>query len=170
MIVSYLKNIQIEFQKEQNSAERRLNDYKLQLQENQEFIKMLEDEIDPNYESFTPREIHPKNKEKILELKEKDEELRKAIEEEEQVYADCLKKTGELAAVLEEALQYEKLQAKEEEQRKREEEGKSSDMEILNSSDVINKLELCSLIAELDPRRCKVELMEIIRQMKTKNL
>lgn len=172
MVVSYLKNIQAEFQKEQSSVERRLNDYKLQLQENQEFIKVLEDEIDPNYESFTPREIHPKNKERILELKGKDEELRKAIEKEEQVYADCLKKTGELEAVLQEALQYEKLWVEAEEKRRREEEEKEKENSRteFKSSSVINKLEFCSLIAELDPRRCKVELTEIVRQMKNGSL
>ena len=38
-------------------------------------IQLLEDSNDPNYESFTPREVNSYNKEKLRELAEEQKEL-----------------------------------------------------------------------------------------------
>ena len=55
MLVSYLEKFQSEYMQKQFHLEKMINDLQLRLKENIEFIRMLEEKNDPNYEVFTPR-------------------------------------------------------------------------------------------------------------------
>lgn len=57
MITSYLEKLQKEYLEEKLDIEKELNNLQIYLKENQEFIKLLEETNDPNYESFSPRDI-----------------------------------------------------------------------------------------------------------------
>lgn len=70
MVVNYLEKIREKFQNELIDLNLLLNKALSEQRENEEIIKLLEVNNDPNFESFTPRPVNSFNKTKILELKE----------------------------------------------------------------------------------------------------
>ena len=102
MVVSYLEKLQKQYMQEQFQKEKLLDDLQVCLKENKEFIKTLELN-DPNYETFTPREVNQRNKQKIQELKEEQEKLEKEIEQQKISLEKCKDRLDELAVVFQEA-------------------------------------------------------------------
>lgn len=70
MVVNYLEKIREKFQNELIDLNLLLNKALSEQRENEEIIKLLEVNNDPNFESFTPHPVNSFNKTKILELKE----------------------------------------------------------------------------------------------------
>lgn len=70
MVVNYLEKIREKFQNELIDLNLLLNKALSEQRENEEIIKLLEVNNDPNFESFTPRPVNSFNKTKILEIKE----------------------------------------------------------------------------------------------------
>ena len=103
MVVSYLEKLQKQYMQEQFQKEKLLDDLQVCLKENKEFIKTLELTNDPNYETFTPREVNQRNKQKIQELKEEQEKLEKEIEQQKISLEKCKDRLEELAVVFQEA-------------------------------------------------------------------
>ena len=163
MILSYLKELQSEFLLEKTQIENRISDLKIQMKENQEFVRVLENETDSSYESFTPRELHPKNKEKLTDLKKMDDEINRLLLEEQEKYSDCISKLNELEPVLEEAAELKRMKEKKESTEKELEKDRvNGTLELMT---VFQQIKLCSEIAEMDPHRCGVELRNIVKQM-----
>lgn len=79
MVVNYLERIREKFQNELIDLNLLLNKALSEHRENVEIIKLLEDNNDPNFESFTPRPVNSFNKTKILELKEEQKFLDERI-------------------------------------------------------------------------------------------
>lgn len=79
MVVAYLENIREKFQNEIISANSELSNLHFLLKENVEIIKLLESNVDRNYEGFTPRQVDGFNLRKINELKIEQDELKKKI-------------------------------------------------------------------------------------------
>lgn len=180
MVVSYLKNIQNVFLSERENIEQRLHDLQVRDMENKEFMKILEDESDFSYESFTPRELHPRNKEKLEELRQTEQEIQLQIEEENELYDSCTEKLEELELILREAQdltlrkELDESRGIEEsrgaaERINPEEDGGKEKEQIEQLStfliSVFQQIKLCSEIAELDPHRCGVELREIVKKV-----
>ncbi len=69
MVVAYLEKLREDFQEEYINFTTEMNIAKNELKENIEIIKILEANIDRNFESFTPRQVDGFNKRKIDELK-----------------------------------------------------------------------------------------------------
>lgn len=172
MVVSYLEKLQSEYMQEKLNAEKELSDLQIHLRENVEFIKLLEETNDPNYESFTPREVNPKNKVKILELREEQKTIQKSIDEQKIHLTDCKKKLEELMCVLGEAkksmienhediLKSETYRITLLETQENERQRISRDLHdytVQNLTSLVHKTELCSKLVEMDPVRCKLEL------------
>ena len=70
MVVNYLEKIREKFQNELIDLNLLLNKALSEQGENEEIIKLLEVNNDPNFESFTPRPVNSFNKTKISEIKE----------------------------------------------------------------------------------------------------
>ena len=81
MVVNYLEKIREKFQSELIELNLLLNKALCEKRENEEIIKLLEVNDDPNFESFTPRPVNSFNKTKILELKEEQKILEQKIDE-----------------------------------------------------------------------------------------
>ena len=75
MVVNYLEKIREKFQSELIELNLLLNKAVCERRENEEIIKLLEVNDDPNFESFTPRPVNSFNKTKIAELKEEQKVL-----------------------------------------------------------------------------------------------
>jgi two-component system sensor histidine kinase DegS len=180
MIVAYLENLQKQYLEEKFSIEKEMNDLQIHSKENAEFIRMLEDTNDPNFESFSPREVNSVNKQKISELKEEQKELQNAIQEARMKYSESIKKVDEIASVLKvarktdnidtfadsESSRIELLETQENERQRISRE--LHDSTVQNLTSLVHKTELCSKLVESDPVRCKLELLmmsKIIREI-----
>ena len=173
MVNEYLEKLQTDFLKEKVDIEKTINDLHIHLKENVEFIKLLKENDDPNYSSFSPRELNSKNKEKIKELEEEKKSLEAQIKEEEKKYDECMTKLQELSEVIMSSKQtvMEKdfsnidiesyrlaiLETQENERQRISRE--LHDSTVQNLTSMIHKVELCSKLLEMDPIRCKLELI-----------
>ena len=176
MIISYLEKLQNEYLNENSEIEKDINDLKIHLRETTEFIKLLEENSDPNYESFTPREVNSKNKVKIRELQDEQHKIEESLQYKEAQLAECQKKLEELTAVLDEAkkevfptdsdsgkTEYNdevfriKLLETQENERKRISR-ELHDSTVQNLTSLVHKTEFCSKLVDMDPIRCKLEL------------
>lgn len=81
MVVSYLEKIREKLQEERINIHSSITLANNEYRENVEFIKLLEENNDPNFESFTPRQVNGFNKRKITELQESQKNLEQRIEE-----------------------------------------------------------------------------------------
>ena len=172
MVVSYLEKLQSEYMQEKLNAEKELSDLQIHLRENIEFIKLLEETNDPNYESFTPREVNSKNKKKILELREEQKVIQESINKQKDYLIECKQKLEELMRVLGEAkkammenhqdiLNNETYRITLLETQENERQRISRDLHdytVQNLTSLVHKTELCSKLVEMDPVRCKLEL------------
>ena len=75
MVCSYLENLQKEYLEQKISIDKKMSDLQLRLKENIGFLKLLEDNVDVNYESFSPRGMTSKNKQQIDALKKEQKEV-----------------------------------------------------------------------------------------------
>ena len=79
MVVTYLEKIRDKYIEERIDISAKLNEALVLQKENVEFIKLLEQNNDSNFEAFTPRTINSFNKTKIVELKEEQRVLQNNI-------------------------------------------------------------------------------------------
>lgn len=173
MVISYLEKLQSEYTQDKLNVEKELYDLQIHLRENVEFIKLLEESNDPNYEALTPRQVNSKNKSKILELKEEQKEIQKAIENQKTYKLECEQKLDELMTVLnkakremiesnqenelmDESYRITLLETQENERQRISRE--LHDYTVQNLTSLVHKTELCSKLVEMDPVRCKLEL------------
>ena len=127
------------------------------IKSNLEFREILAQKSDPDYEAFTPHVVHPREKEKISELKVEEEKLRKRKDELKTRITELEGKLDELKSVITEALETEKQQEK----------MQNRDTSGMDDPDVlITKLELCEKIALVDPHRCQDELRLLLEKVK----
>lgn len=81
MVVTYLEKIRDKFMEEKIDIQTRLTDTLMIHKENVEFIKLLEQNNDTNFEVFTPRTVNSFHKRKIEELKEEQKVIENLIQE-----------------------------------------------------------------------------------------
>ena len=81
MVVAYLEKIREKLQEERINIHSAITLANNEHRENVEFIKLLEENNDPNFESFTPRQVNGFNKRKINELQDSQKVLEERIEE-----------------------------------------------------------------------------------------
>ena len=79
MVVTYLEKIRDKYLEERIDISAKLNETLVLQKENVEFIKLLEQNNDSNFEAFSPRTINSFNKTKIVELKEEQKVLENNI-------------------------------------------------------------------------------------------
>lgn len=180
MVIAYLEKLQDEYLHEKLDKEKELSRLQIELRETIEFIRLLEETNDPNYESFTPREVNSKNKKKILELQEQQRKIQQSIELETEHYLEYKQRLDELENVLEkvkkdaaqinqnvfdnEKYRSSLLETQENERQRISRE--LHDSTVQNLTSLVHKAELCSKLVEMDPIRCKLELTTMSKTLR----
>lgn len=157
MILSYLNEIKEKYITEQETIKKEINTLDIQLKENTEFIKMLEESMDSTYEFFTPRSVNPKNKQKIDELLMEQKEIKEHIQELNNRYSELENKSNEVDNIINE-------ERKEEEQQKINE-NKLNSLSTEKLHNLLYKAELCYRLIDIDPTRCKLELSSVLKMI-----
>lgn len=186
MVCSYLEKLQEYYLEQKISIDKSMANLQVQLRENIEFIKLLEEDIDVRYESFSPREMGSKNKQQIQELKNQQKSILKEIEDTKEELSTIMQKIDELNSVLKVArtsvLKLEKIENAEkdeldnelyritlletQEKERQRISRELHDSTVQNLTSLVHKTELCSKLIEMDPIRCKLELTMMSRTLK----
>ena len=151
MIKSYLKKLQNEYLEDKLNVEREINNIQTRIKENEKFIELLEETNDMSFESFTPREVHTRNKDKIIELKEEQRQLNECLENQNVKFDKLVQQLDELNEVIEfykADIMSKKVSISEDLQ--------NSITEKLQTA--MQKIEFCNRLVDIDSVRCKLEL------------
>lgn len=176
MVSEFLEELQILYNEKDDYLRKQVKSLQLTLKENTEFIKILESEEDKTYESFSPRKIYSKNQDKIDSLNiestricEKINNLKLEIEKNMENIQRINTVITEFDEILEKASFYDENRIENEKLNELSCEDQSiekDEFDLKNQMiNIMNRLELCSKIIDIDPVRCKMEIssaMEII--------
>lgn len=183
MIIDYLEKVNRELQDEKDNLEIKLSEVRLVMRENVKFLQILEESKD-NTEAFSPRNMNRSENERIEELQAE----QKSLLESEQ----CLKlsintldsKIAESQSVLKVAKEQQEtsdklltknvsnmdffkmkiLETQESERQRIARELHDSSVQSMTS--LVHKTELCSKLTNIDPIRCKLELLNMSKTIK----
>lgn len=175
MVKDYLEQRLDELLTEKIELERDHSNLQNRLRENNEFIKLLDEKNDPNYESFTPRFVNSSNKKKIESLKEEQRVLTDKIHEKAEELSLMSGKVSELNDVIRAAAELEyvgrmeldtlndterlRLKFLEIQELERQRIARElHDSSVQNMTSLVHKSELCSKLLDMDSARCKMEL------------
>lgn len=183
MIIEYLEKIYAEMYEQKVSLERDYKKNELLLKENIQFIYTLENSLDRNYESFSPRDINHESYEKIENLKEEKSQIEKQeeilrikisdlndhlaeLEHVLKVVRENTKAIEEKEVLLEEDEFFRKkiLETQEMERQRIARELHDSIVQSLTS--IVHKIEFCTKLMDMDTVRCKLELQTMSKMVK----
>lgn len=184
MVANYLKNLRKEYIAEKKEIEGCLHDLEIELKENMELKKMLQSESDESFASFVPREVNPGNKKKQEELEAEQKNILAKIESKQKLLGKFCQKIDELESVIKlerDASVYQEKEASvadknalddkvyrirlletQEEERYRISRELHDDT-VQNLTSLVHKAELCSKLIDMDPVRCRLELLSMTR-------
>ncbi len=169
MVIEYLQQIKDSYFEQKHALEKQLNLLEIQLKENTGMIKMLEETNDSCYELFTPRNVNSKNKAKINELMEEQKSINESIENLKNSIKEYSSKIEQLDQIVEEEnreieIVQEYTEAMTQQNIVSEDEKKSSEDNLLDSiKNILNRVELCSQLIDIDPVRCRLELSSVMK-------
>lgn len=176
MVKKYLEKTKESFILTQLDLQEQVNNLQIHLKENIEFIKLLEESCDPNYESFTPREVNSYHRKKIQELKNEQKQITSELNQARTKLVEIDYKIGEIDSVIKVAREnitdddYSKkmydrdirialLETQEHERQRIARD--LHDTTVQNLTSLVHKSELCMKLVEMDPNRCKSEIFSM---------
>lgn len=170
MVIEYLQQIKDSYFEQKHALEKRLNLLEIQLKENTGMIKMLEETNDSCYELFTPRNVNSKNKAKINELMEEQKSINESIDNLKNSIKEYSSKIEQLDQIVEEEnREIEIVQEYTEAMTlqnivSEDEKIESSEDNLLDGmKNILNRVELCSRLIDIDPVRCRLELSSVMK-------
>ena len=168
MVIEYLQQIKDSYFEQKHALEKQLNLLEIQLKENTGMIKMLEETNDSCYELFTPRNVNSKNKAKINELMEEQKSINESIENLKNSIKEYSSKIEQLDQIVEEEnreieIVHEYTETMSQQNIVSEEKESSEDNLLDGIKNVLNRVELCSRLIDIDPVRCRLELSSIMK-------
>ena len=169
MVIEYLQQIKDSYFEQKHALEKQLNLLEIQLKENTGMIKMLEETNDSCYELFTPRNVNSKNKAKINELIEEQKSINESIDNLKNSIKEYSSKIEQLDQIVEEEnreieIVQEYTEAMTQQNIVSEDEKESSEDNLLDSiKNILNRVELCSQLIDIDPVRCRLELSSVMK-------
>lgn len=176
MVKRYLENYKSLLLDEKRNCDDEFKELEQKLRESVEFREILDKKNDPNFEALTPYVLNKKNKEKMAELETEEKEIMKRQEALKLHLNEILDRMAELDSVIAVASENQKaedsfekemdyneifrLKILETQENERQRIARDlHDSSVQNMTNLVHKMELCSKLIELDPIRCKLELM-----------
>lgn len=179
MIEEYLQRLHQDLFEEKLNLEQEKQRKEIQLNNNVKFVRVLEESIDEDFESFSPRKVDDESHKKILSLMEERKIIKEEIVGLQKKLDRVLEKIEELNLILEEIRQnhgYIDVPSKRNENYSEESffqnenelsQLKKSDSILLSEFEsLIHKIEMCNKLLGVDTVRCKLELGEIEQSAK----
>ena len=188
MVCAYLEKLHGEYLEEKISIDKTIANLQVQLKENIEFIKLLEENTDASYESFSPRDINSKSKVQIKKLKEKQKDILEEIDRVKEKQSEIVQKIDELSSVIKVAkssiVKTDEIESKEDnkveldnnvyrltlletqENERQRISRELHDSTVQNLTSMVHKTELCSKLIDMGPIRCKLELTMMSRTLR----
>lgn len=170
MVIEYLQQIKDSYFEQKHALEKQLNLLEIQLKENTGMIKMLEETNDSCYELFTPRNVNSKNKAKINELMEEQKSINESIDNLKNSIKEYSSKIEQLDQIVEEENRVIEIVQEYTEAMtlqnivSEDEKIESSEDNLLDGmKNILNRVELCSRLIDIDPVRCRLELSSIMK-------
>lgn len=180
MIVEYLDKLYHELYEEKLNLERDNHKKEILLKDNIKFVKALENSLDENYESFSPRKVDEESHIKIEQLLNEQRELEENIRNVKIKIIDLVVKISELENVLRVARNNERFLLSEYVKRNDDQSLKKNILEVQeierqriardmhdsvvqSLTSLVHRMELCTKIGEVDPVRSKLELREMTK-------
>ena len=168
MVIEYLQQIKDSYFEQKHALEKQLNLLEIQLKENTGMIKMLEETNDSCYELFTPRNVNSKNKAKINELMEEQKSINESIDNLKNSIKEYSSKIEQLDQIVEEEnreieIVQKYTEAMTQQNIVSEDEKKSSEDNLHGMKNILNRVELCSQLIDIDPVRCRLELSSVMK-------
>lgn len=175
MVIDYLKKTRDDFLEQRIQLIEQINLCENHLKENIQFVQMLEETNDPNYEAFTPRRVNTFNRKKIEELLKEREDYTNQINDLQKQLLELDCNIDELNSVIKVAkekmdtpdlledtdrnMRMTLLQTIESERQRIARDLHDSITQSITS--LVHKTDLCSKLLEVDPIRCKLELFSV---------
>lgn len=183
MIIEYLEKIYAEMYEQKVSLERDYKKNELLLKENIQFIYTLENSLDRNYESFSPRDINHESYEKIENLKEEKSQIEKQeeilrikisdlndhlaeLEHVLKVVRENTKAIEEKEVLLEDDEFFRKKILETQEMERQRIARELHDSIVQNLTSIVHKIEFCTKLMDMDTVRCKLELQTMSKMVK----
>lgn len=177
MVKEYLEKMKEAFLEQRLLIKEQIHSTENKIKENIQFIQVL-DTHDSNYEAFTPREVNAFNRQKIVELQEEQKELTGQVTELRNQLSEMDYKIDEITSVIKvatedtsdslddftEDMKMALLQTVETERQRIARDLHDSTTQNLTS--LVHKTELCTKLLDVDPVRCKLELLAINKTLR----
>ena len=155
MIKQFLLDYEQELLEKKIDLTKSLQKNELSKKENAEYIRFIEKSEDKSYESFSPQNYNTKsNHKKLKDLKEEKRKLEEASEKIEGSIKEIEMKLEKLSEVMTEVRKYESFQA-----------NANNGTDSSNLDSLVHRIEFCSNLIDVDPKRCKLELEDICREL-----
>ncbi|MEY8237245.1 sensor histidine kinase [Lachnospiraceae bacterium 66-29] len=175
MVINYLENLYQGLYEKKINLERENQKKEILLRDNIKFVQTLENTLDENYESFSPRKVDEESHHKINSLMDEQRQLEEEIRLNKIEIVDLSIKISELENIMKEARANERLLFSNQIEQSDDKIYKRNILEIQemerqriardmhdtvvqNLTSLIHKIELCDKIGDVDPVRCKLEL------------
>ena len=157
MVKQFLLNYKQELMERKIDLVKSFQNNEMLIKENEEYIRFVEASEDKNYESFSPQSYNTNNNlAKLKELKEKQKQLKEVSARKKEEIEHIDQKLDELSNIIEEV-------RNDEENRIQQDIKKANRNEKIDS--LIHKIDFCINLVDVDPKRCKLELREIIKSL-----
>lgn len=175
MIVEYLQRLHQELFEEKLNLEQEKQRKEVQINNNVKFVRVLEESLDEDFESFSPRKVDEESHKKILSLMEERKIIKEEIGVLQKKLDRVISKIEELDTILENIRQnqgYTDVPSKrngnisEQDSLDNEDElfqidSSIDDTVISEFASLVHKIEMCNKLLGVDTVRCKLELGEI---------
>ena len=172
MVNEFLEKIRNDLLEEQLSLKEQEIDLQNHFKENMRMIQLLEETNDPNYASFTPREVNGYNKKKIEELSKEQKSLEDALTDLRVRISENTCKLNETNSVIKVAKSFvnhtdfssgeDRFSILVTQERERQRIARDlHDSTVQNLTSLVHKSELCIKLMDVDPIRCKLELSSL---------
>ncbi|MCM1257144.1 MAG: histidine kinase [Roseburia sp.] len=184
MVITYLENIYSELMEEKIKLEQRQSDILSKMNERLKYLEHLKKEDEKNYDAFSPRKQNSDLRKQIRMVEKEQNTFNKYLDEKKKEILEINSKIDELSSVIRIAKQQDatsekiiensldeneifKLKLLETQELERQRIARElHDSTVQSLTGMAFKTELCTKLIDLDPYRCRLEILSMSKALK----